>query len=193
MSTESRLQCQRPTGRPQCPGGCRGGEGRVSKVRRHVALCGSVSGHYSDWLTCFSSPSACMGSNSILIVYVAGPHRKDTATSSLPPCLLFLSVSPLLSPNLIVSSLGLSVSPPFHSSPAPPLLFKGLDEGQVWASEGLCSTEGSVAPCAKVMLASRIVFYEKEICTKRWYGTMLDLSSMAPAVVYEHGLIQNVK
>lgn len=136
------------------------------KGPHHVALCGSVSG--DDLLVFFFSPFAYVASNSILIVYIASDSHL------LPSALLFLSLLyPLFSllfrrAVLSVPSWSFFISLLCFLSPCPrssllllfSLLFKGLDDGQVGVSTGLCSTEGSVPPCAKVMLGSHIVFYE---------------------------------
>lgn len=97
MSTESRLQCRCPTGKPQCSSGFEGGrEGEGArhhwKSPRHVALCASVS--RTDFLMFF--PFAYMASNSISIVYMgqAALHSKVTVISSpLPSSSLVSSVS----------------------------------------------------------------------------------------------------
>lgn len=131
------------------------------KGPHHVALCGSVSS--------FFSPFAYVASNSVLIVYIASDSHL------LPSALLFLSLlyplffTPVPPSSIVCTLLVFLYLPPLFSLSLPSLLtpppllsllFKGLDDGQVGVSTGLCSTEGSVPPCAKVMLGSHIVFYE---------------------------------
>lgn len=117
-----------------------------------------------------------MASNGILIVYIAlaALHSQVTVISSPLPSSLVVSSIPFYSPvcQTVLSTLlvCLYLCPPFSLSLPSlvlllllflfSLLFKGLDGGQVRASTALCSTEGSVPPCAKVMLGSHIVFYE---------------------------------
>lgn len=109
-----------------------------------------------------------MVSNSVLIVYIAAPHSKVTVyPPCCPPLLVFLysfgdcTVLPtLLIFFLTFFHFTLCSRFCFYSSLSCPLVFKWLCDGQVGASTGLCSTEGTVPPCAKVMLGSHIAFYE---------------------------------